>query len=897
MRHFLIFEKPNLGRIEIAEPRNFRDFNLSVKQAPNRYGRDFVIGGEEISLTFGVGYYEQTDDERVNDYGKILRHLTNGYDLLQRALDEAGSEAVVFYEVQDESDEVLTIGQIDFPKLSTNDYNTIECNVIQDTNKAILERRKDLKANVFSITDTFGNPQTPLQKYKYLLKNVPVVQTSVWDKVDIRFANQITNQYPLFRQNLPGDEFPYRYVDFLNASSVFQLENSLSVFDMTGGEDQRVNGDLIKFTAINNYENVEFKLSNLNLIHTHVWNGATAGTKATSARFLLWIYDENKVFLDQIELFTSVLEGEERQEFTFPNEITYNLDLIPAGYSFALVLGTTFFPPTQSLDPFNLGAINNYSNIKWTSGKLTVKANRLGVNTVIDAVKYEQFLKKGIKSISGLDADVSLFNSKFKNQFVFNRQMIQRNPDAVLNFDFDDEANDFTEVNLDYRFLENDVVVSEFPDFYTENEIGVFLELPDSNYQRSFNPRFQNQILDYKYKVYAKDKDSLNTTSAFHTELQANFPNRAADDALKIEINKVRDPYRILEIQVEAAKTTTLLELDDEICIYDSVPLAPNFINTVVQVFDYLLDTNTNFLQLKTNESFTWASLGIEIGQTVNITGVNAGSYTVRELLGFVIRLQKQVGNPSSASGREVITFSYALNGVLWTNRTNENINFISGLVDNTKTGNIAYSIKNNLLRTSWSNYLATVCRDVLDGTIVVNNFKANGEVKSQITASDPILKENANIPCDELPEPILDKFMYKVKVPCDLFKAKQIFELMESENGFVRVLSNSGKIIKGYPQQLTANLFNGIMEFVLEGKAEPKFLEVVKTGDIIDFSGLGYPLTVDRNFGWYKIYNDMVTLYDADGIPLINPTNYRRIKINGVIYDNLTDFQINLQA
>jgi hypothetical protein len=501
-------------------------------------------------------------------------------------------------------------------------------------------------------------------------------------------------------------------------------------------------------------------------------------------------------------------------------------------------------------------------------------------------------LKQGIKSATKIEADTSLFESGyFSNQFVFNRQMMQRNPDAVLNFLMKDEAKDLREICADYKFVGNQVKFDTYLNFYPLNEIAVFTELPDSNFEQTFNKRFLKKSVQFEYQNYDEDKDSTNTVNAFHTRYQGSTPNLMADDVLEIDVNKIRDPYLTLTLQKEAAKETTLLATDDKYVVQEAVPVAPNTRGQVVSVFDYQIEASTGYLQLANNQTFTWRTLGFEVGNTIEITGSNAGNYTVIRIESRVLTLQNQSG-AATGSGKEVITIYYPLPGVQWMTRTNEGLLTLEGVPE--KTGNLKYSIKNNLLNTDWANYISTIVDNRRSGKIITTDFVANRNLVTQFQVDRPALREGDDIECSSLPIPRVSKRTAKFRVPCSAGKAKNIFENVDS--GFIRVFSNNGMILRGWIKEATALFYNGILEATIELLNEPYYYEIngsIETG--ITLSGFGLPITVGQNIDWFEVNDDRVTIYDENYIPLISYVLFERVKINGVIYTDSIEFAQNL--
>ena len=184
LKHWLNFKSPNYGRVQISEPINFDSFSFKISQGEDRFGRDKEIGGEEIDLEFSDVYTEKLDTPQTLIDGTVIYEFSHRLDLIFEALREKGSESEIEYVLTRNNTEVV-LGLLDIPESTTDGYSSFKCSIIQNTKKALIERKKDIKADVFSETDTFGNYQQPLGKVKVLLKAKPSSEISEWGNKEV----------------------------------------------------------------------------------------------------------------------------------------------------------------------------------------------------------------------------------------------------------------------------------------------------------------------------------------------------------------------------------------------------------------------------------------------------------------------------------------------------------------------------------------------------------------------------------------------------------------------------------------------------------------------------------------------------------------------------------------
>ena len=866
LRHWLNFKSPDYGRIEITEPLNFDSFSFKIKQRTNGFGRDKEIGGEEIDLEFGNVYGEKAVIPQTLIDGTVIYELSHRLDLIFEAIREKGSETEIEY-ILSRNDVDFVTGLLDIPESTTDGYASFKCSVVQNTNKALIERKKDIKADVFSDKDTFGNPQIPLEKTKVLLKAKPTKELSEWSSEGLQTRNTIGG-FLLNTVNI----------------DTYGVRDTFTPFDtFIGGTVETNINDAKNFNVITAVDKLT---SNVFTFKGKVgFNFVPPGAPFPGSPFVVYLYafksfdaDFETSFNNSTPLFTSdvlsMTSLSPEPYYIYDLDITTNIVDIESGegfYVFFVIehLGTG----GGSLDTF------------YYTSKMTFTTSSVSVDSVIDGVGYYDYLNKGVKSVSGIDFyadDIQL--GEFKDQFIFNGNLIRQKNNISLNFVFKDEMNDLQEVNMDYQIYSDKIDCFQYPEFYREIDMGAYLQTPDLKFERKFNDRFKKISLEYNYKTFEQDRDEKNTVDAFHTESQFLFPTTKVDDKLEININHIRDPFTIELARREAIKETTALSTDDKIFIIDCVKLPDGSMNEFTRALQMQVQTTPlGWLFIRSN-GFKWTLLGFKNGDTVFITfGENKGEYAVIQMSDDILELIPQ-DFEATFSGIDLITFRYPLTNVEWVNRTNEGFDIIENLDSPDRCSNLKYTIKRNLTRNAWSSYLSTICKDNLDGIIRCTDFKVNGELTTQFEGGE-ILREKDDIVVSTLSEKILDKYEYKTQVAISFEDAKQLIEDVVNVRGFIRIFDTQNRVIKIHPKLLDMSWSEGIMEIVGESRNESDFVVITSNIDGINIFNVGYDSIINRDVDWFKIVNDYVQIFDNNQRPLINATNFKKISLNGIFY------------
>jgi hypothetical protein len=503
-------------------------------------------------------------------------------------------------------------------------------------------------------------------------------------------------------------------------------------------------------------------------------------------------------------------------------------------------------------------------------------------------------LQQGIKSISGLNLEANdIETGEFKDQFIFNGNLIRQKDDKALNFVFKDEMNDLKEFNADYQILDDKVQLLQYPEFYPNIDIGAFNVSPDEAiFERKFNNRFKDFSLEFNYQNFQNDKDESNTIDSVHTEAQFQHANKQVDNTPEVSINHIRDPFLIETMRKDALKNTTALPTDDKIVLLDCISIPANSTGSLTASLLMRVLFNGTRLEILGTKSINWLLLGFQNGNTIEITiGQNIGFYIVLQHSVTVLELTF-VSGVCDFSGTALIGMTYPLTDVFLTNRTNEGFDLIVGVESPENFANLKYTIKRNLSRNSWSSYLATINKDVPNGVIRNTYFKNNGELTTQFQGGE-VLTEKANLLVSDLSVKILNKHEITTKIAIGFDVAKQLIEDIANLKGFIRILDPNNKMYKIHPRVVDMIWRDGVMEITGEERNESDFVTILKTNQLI-INEVGYP-DVIGSLEWFRFTGEYLQIFDQRSIALINPTKFDKVILNGIIYNTATALAIAL--
>jgi hypothetical protein len=439
------------------------------------------------------------------------------------------------------------------------------------------------------------------------------------------------------------------------------------------------------------------------------------------------------------------------------------------------------------------------------------------------------------------------------------------------------------EAFADYQIDNSGITIDFINNYYKNEEIAVFTEMPSNEANYTANSDYSINLFNLKFKKSSSDRtgNESDTNDDIHTSLQLKMPSKKADAKFDIEFDHIRSA-QLIEEQRRKGNTidgkTRTLENDENLFLLDCIELAPNTENTFTQFLRYRILNDTDALEIVSNGTFVWTNLGMQVGQTISVsfTGLPTGTnFQITALEDYTIRLIFLNNFPTSDSdGETSITFDYILQGVLYTNRTNEGFTNIEGIANSDNYSNLKYSLKRILNK--WSKIINTAGQYLIGKEANVTEIKINNELVTRMTGESADVVDFAPIEITE--DRILNGRVYEIKVFCDFDKATELFTETRDLKGYVRAVRNNNSVIRGFIKNARYTWRSQELLLTLEEKQDNLITEIT-----------------DLSVYNFNIVNEFVNLYDANNLPLITPKEYKYFSIEGIIYDNVEDFTENL--
>ena len=853
---YLNFKNDSTGLIEITEPVKFDGASFTVEQDKSRYGRDISYGNEEVSLEF----YDGTFDNG----------LTMGLFNLLDYYKTYGFESEVEF-ILNKNGVTFTVGLLDFQMAKTDLLTYFECKVIQENNRAIINRRKDINVDVFSDKDLDLNTITPLTTENILLKAKPVLQISEWKSVGSETfpidSTDPTKIWGLFN-------FAQTNVSYGIENSLGWLQNIIYTSNILDAE---------KFGIIYAQNKLNDIKVTATIDMTYVVTQGVFPDFGFMALYLCWgdTFDPSNTSTTRHLLYNDTWGASVEKTVLLNDTFEFTIDEVNQGGKVWLFWA-------------GIGYVDCNIDVTHRSFNIKVDAVSTSIDSVIKGVRYIDLFKQNIKSISGLNIDAPKFDvsGEFYEQFAFNGKLIRQYTDKPFYVNFKDLTEGLQELNADYQINQNDVFIGQYNDFYNNVDLGGFLQAPDTEFNTNFNDRYSINAFNYSYKTFEQNKDENNTVDSIHTEAQFLLPNKLVENVKKVEVNYIRDPFSIEASRRQGINTkeSTSLDNDDKIFLIDIYPLDPSSVGgfglrLLMRMNDSKLEILNNTLDGE-GTPFDWTLLGFVIGSEFSIiSGKNIGTYIVFSLEKEKIVLTP-IGFTPSFEGDGFIKTEYPLNNVNYINRTNEGFTEILNLSSGDNFSNLRYSIKRNMKY--WSSYLKTASKYKPSGIIQNTFFKNNGLLSTKYGSETVATVEGGNINVTDLSDAILSPMFYKTKVVAEFETVKTLLDNLATQKGFIRVIDTNNRVLKIHPTKLDYEWVTNLLTIEGEQRNESDFITIDTIGtELININEVGYDsIILKRN--WFKIDGFFVTLYDFNNIPLINPTRFNKIKVNGIIYTNV---------
>ena len=867
-KHYLNFiDLPLIGRIEISEPFKFDGSTFEIKREKGRHSRDVIIANQDIDLELEREHFELLDIEQTLPDGTIFNLASHGFDYLLDQINTRGWEMSVEYIINYNGTD-FTTGEIDGLTYKVSDKE-ISIKITQNTLYAYIKKNDSVKIDAFSDKSLTDLPITPCTTTDIFLKAKPLLERSKWGE------KEITDTSAYYY----GSGFTHDLtIPIANNLVDFNLLNSYSPFDIVWkGTDLGITAvrrfiyDNRLVTAKNELRNVKVKLNK-------VWISGATSQGRIYLRYGTTFFDSDGNFISAGNTPTTYLENELNNISITNKDYEFIIPYIAQGET--LWIDTTMFFSTGSFTSVSM----QYTNYKIESVEIT--ATSTAISTIVKGVRLYDLLRHQALSYDTNLTDNGVFNntSEYWNNFCFNGRMLGNLANNAFNNEFKQLYNSVCdEAFADYQITNEGIEIDFINNYYKDEEIAVFTELPSNDYTYTANSDYSINLFNIKFKKSSSDRtgNEVDTIDDVHTSLQLKMPSKKADAIYNLEFDHIRSAQLIEEQRRKGNEVngkTRVLENDENLFVLDCVELAPSTTNEFTQFLRYrILDTD-NKLEIVSNGTFAWTNLGMVVGQIISISFVGLPSGTNFQILAledFTIRLLFLNNLPTSDSdGEKSITFNYILQGVQYTNRTNQGFTTIQGVANPDNYSNLKYSLKR--ITNKWLSFINTAGQYLIGQDAKVTEIKINDALETQLTTESGLVIDKANITLTE--NRILNGRVFNVKVFSDFDSATNLFNNVRDLKGYIRIILNNENVIFGFIKEARYTWRSNELILTLEEKFNNLITEI-NTLNVYN----------------YNIVNNFVNLYDANNLPLLTAKEFTKFSINGIIYDNIDDFTNNL--
>lgn len=839
-KHYLTFTSlPFIGRIEISEVVGFDKASYKVKQSDGRFARDIMLACEDTELIFTRAYFEELLATQTLPDGQTTNFATHGFDYLIDIFQNECWEGEIQYLIQQDSTD-FAVGYFDYVTADIQ-FDQIKVKIIQNTNREIIKRLEDTDVNAFNDTALDGREITPCETTNILLKAKPITQFGNW-KYGLTNPSTVSNIGNFF----------YNYS---NAFIDGNIQNSLSYIQ---GISPSSFGQFKYLYAQTNLSNVRIEFSNVNV------------TVPTSTRLRVSVgFDVGTATHYNIDTTSSSFAS------------SYSLDLPD------LLIGQTIWIYFQVLTVSGSGST-------FSSMDVNITAISTAIDTVVNGVRLIDLVRHNAQSLADVTVTAPQYDSggEHYDNFAFNGLLLGQITDKPFNNKFKDLMSFVKETCSDYQINEANIEILPYSDFYTDNEMAVFDELPEFNASTKTNKRFTIKTADFKYKRSSdqRQNNSENSIDDVHTETQKFFTDKV-DGNLKVELDHIRSAFLIEEARKRAFDNseTTSLQNDENLFLLKCIPLAPSSQGGFGAVL-LMQETDTGHLQILNNNTdgdgidFNWNLLGFGVGSQFFIdNGENVGTWQVFSISNTVLELFP-ISTSVTFEGEAYINMRWFFTNVLWTNQTNEGYTVIEGVENPTNYSNLDYHWARNIQR--WYSYLASATKFKPDGVIKTASFKTNGDLQTRKSGESENVIDSADIINSEIASlKILNPFVHSVKIYADLETMSQLINDVQTIKGYVTLNLNDGRTIKGHIKEMDYTFITEELDLEVEERFIDDFMEI--TSD-----GITYPNYPEKNnLESFQINNIFVLLFDGNDVQLYPPIRFTNVKINGVAYTDIVEF------
>ena len=848
-KHELQFADFNSNWYEICEPIGFDGAEFIIEQNSGRYSRDVVkFAVDKLKFVDANGGLATTT-QQINPQGDYSEFKDYALQWLLYAIKLKGFEAKVYYKLS-ANGTTLRIFQFDFTEEPLTDGKTyVECKLIDNGTVMSVKRTFESKFNAFSDKDWFGNTITPINTFNYLKRAIKSTKKSKWESTTNTTFNTV---FPAF-------------FNPIQSLVLTDVENSVTFFQpYTGGTDPFFDFPILKLKRTNT--NLAFKVN-------FSFNNSIDPNFADGLQFYIQVGTDSLNIRDQVITQIPYVEDTDTT-FTaiIPIPVGYIGETVSVYFSQALAQ-VTFYP----------------SSIELTTTSQSV-------DTVMKAFRWIDLINQASKFKGNLPINASLFENGgvHYNNAIFNKRMMTSRTDYFY-ITPKDVFESVQEVNCDYEIDESGIFVDHQTQYYKNQEIGAFTEIPSADYSQPENKRAQVNKGTYAYSVFEQDRTTTGTSAGVHTEMELRILNESVENTFDRKIKFSRDPLASQKaIDLEVSEPTTATEDDNNYYIEDFISLAPNSFGIIDAVLLInISDTKLEMLNTNSNgddsvKPFVWTSIGVAVGSGIFVTiGANTGGYTVTAIETNKITLAPTPGILTSPFiGNTFVRLKYFYTNVAFQTRTNQGFSLIENISDT--FSNLFYTIKRNL-QNYFSEHLAMIMY-YAQKDIIVAKPPINENCTTQLTTETEPVIENAPITFDSLPNPLITPKMYNGVMAADYNDVVNYLNAYKVIRGFIRVVTADNEVKRVFSQDFKYNLSS--RELNVKGEVQFETVNLTLTGTKSELFVNGAPYNFNDNYSWWKLSNEYLRLYDENSRPITNEYHFNLVILNGATFETREELE-----
>lgn len=858
IRYYFNFISSGHGRVELEqEPTGIDAAEFVIEQEEGRKGRDVAYAAGE---------------NRLSIYS--LSHART-FDIMQYNMHKFGFNAKVKFEIEF-GDDLRVIGDVDFPSCTTDKSTYFEFLVIEDGERAIFKRRYDINTNLFSTTDLNGNPITPCQTERVLVKAKPVIQISEWSNP--QEGRQMNFNNPAANAN---------YFMPIKNQVVYDIKDSLTWFEDVNTDSEGGFENFIFIDAATNFKDIKIEFE-FDAVYDYLPN-LENDFPDKAGQILLRIYygqEASPGNYSQISAWNSIaFTGTTNQQQILPINLSRNIDSINSTDK----IWISFVSAT------NNGAVNR---VTFNKCVIKITATSIAMNTVVPMVRLINAMKYNGASAAGLVINAPRWDEggELFDQYITTTPLLRNLTDKPFNITTKKIVEDYLrpEANGDFQIQEDGFVLyggvlNDVDDFYKPYQVAYFGQEQFQSYQHSFNDKLKCNRFRFLYKNYASQKEAeqANTYDVVHGESEWLLKTDNVQNTKQAEVGFIRDAFYIEQARRKAYdfSDTSATQDDDKIYILDVMRMQNNNDRVFKETASLQHNADGGFLTLTNDASFSFILLGIIEGTLFTIiNGANAGAYSVVQVADTTIKLLSSGPPPEDITAQNT-TFTYNISPLVTSLmiRTSQGFSEIENIEDGNNYANLRYTIKRNIIK-RYSSFLASCLLRASNKTVTNTLYNNNPAAITQIIGEDLLQESFSFIPQN----PILDTGIHNTEVVMSLKEFLDLRTGIRQHNGYITILDPTGLPIKGYVKSAKWTFDTdgrsmpddmlGVMEAVLEEKYEQFLVTLFGTGDGVVIMNNDTPIV---NMRFEIDEYEKLHIFDETGKRQYPGVPFNRVKVN----------------